>query len=61
MEEYIIDVVGSTFQSLPVGVAVRKNDDKLEAALQKAVQNVKENGTYGKISKKWFGKDKSKE
>jgi polar amino acid transport system substrate-binding protein len=55
------DVIGDTFQSLPVGIAVRKDDDKLEAALQKAVQTVKENGTYAKVSKKWFGTDKSKE
>lgn len=55
------DVVGTTFQSLPVGIAVRKNDDKLQEALQKAVQTVKDNGTYGEISKKWFGTDKSKE
>jgi len=55
------DVVGDTFQSLPVGIAVRKDDDKLQAALQKAVETVKNDGTYGQISKKWFGTDKSKE
>jgi polar amino acid transport system substrate-binding protein len=55
------DVIGDTFQSLPVGIAVRKNDDKLQEALQKAVQAVKDNGEYGKISTKWFGTDKSKE
>lgn len=42
-------------------VDVRKNDDKLESALQKAVQNVKKNGTCRKISKIRFGTDKSKE
>ena len=55
------DVVGNTFQSLPVGIACRKGDTKLEAALQKAVQTVKDNGTYAKVSKKWFGTDKSNE
>jgi polar amino acid transport system substrate-binding protein len=55
------DVVGDTFQSLPVGIAVRKPDDSLQEALQKAVQTVKDNGTYAKISKQWFGTDKSKE
>ncbi|TDK61025.1 basic amino acid ABC transporter substrate-binding protein [Bacillus salipaludis] len=55
------DVVGSSFQKLPIGIAVRKGDDKLEEALTKAVQTVKDNGTYAKISQKWFGKDLSKE
>jgi polar amino acid transport system substrate-binding protein len=55
------DVVGSTFQSLPVGIAVRKGDDELEAALQKAIATVKDNGAYAEVSKKWFGTDKSNE
>ena len=55
------DVVGSSFQSLPVGIAVRKGDNDLEAALQKAVQTVKDNGAYAEVSKKWFGTDKSNE
>ncbi|MBT2655874.1 basic amino acid ABC transporter substrate-binding protein [Bacillus sp. ISL-18] len=55
------DVVGSSFQSLPVGIAVRKGDNDLEAALQKAIAAAKDNGTYAEVSKKWFGTDKSKE
>jgi len=55
------DVVGSSFQSLPVGIAVRKGDNELEAALQKAVKTVKDNGAYAEVSKKWFGTDKSNE
>ncbi|MEH6958065.1 ABC transporter substrate-binding protein [Neobacillus drentensis] len=55
------DVVGGTFQSLPVGIAVRKGDHELEEALQKAITTVKDNGTYAEVSKKWFGTDKSKE
>ncbi|ULT59471.1 basic amino acid ABC transporter substrate-binding protein [Neobacillus drentensis] len=55
------DVVGSSFQSLPVGIAVRKGDNDLEAALQKAIAAAKDNGTYTEVSKKWFGTDKSKE
>ncbi|MEH7119802.1 ABC transporter substrate-binding protein [Neobacillus vireti] len=55
------DVVGGTFQSLPVGIAVRKGDVELEAALQKAIKTVKDNGAYTEVSKKWFGTDKSKE
>jgi polar amino acid transport system substrate-binding protein len=55
------DVVGSSFQSLPVGIAVRKGDNDLEAALQKAIATVKDNGAYAEVSKKWFGADKSKE
>ncbi|MEH7417036.1 ABC transporter substrate-binding protein [Neobacillus drentensis] len=55
------DVVGSSFQSLPVGIAVRKGDNKLEAELQKAIATVKDNGEYAEVSKKWFGTDKSNE
>ncbi|WP_047150821.1 basic amino acid ABC transporter substrate-binding protein [Aneurinibacillus tyrosinisolvens] len=55
------EIVGDTFQSLPVGIAVRKNDADLLKALDTAVQTVKNNGTYGEISTKWFGTDKSKE
>lgn len=55
------DVVGRSFQSLPVGIAVRKGDNDLEAALQKAVKTVKDNGAYAEVSKKWFGTDKSNE
>ncbi|MCM3728785.1 ABC transporter substrate-binding protein [Neobacillus cucumis] len=55
------DVVGSSFQSLPVGIAVRKGDNDLEEALQKAIATVKDNGAYAEASKKWFGTDKSKE
>src|SRR3954469_177543 len=46
------DVVGSSFQSLPVGIAVRKGDNELEAALQKAIATVRNNGAYAEVSKK---------
>ncbi|WP_035100870.1 basic amino acid ABC transporter substrate-binding protein [Aneurinibacillus terranovensis] len=57
----VYEVVGDTFQSLPVGIAVRKGDKDLLDALNKAVEEVKKNGEYAKVSKQWFGTDKSNE
>ncbi|WP_316569945.1 ABC transporter substrate-binding protein [Neobacillus sp. YIM B06451] len=56
----VFDVAGEPFLKMPVGIAVRKNDDSLEKALNDAVQKLKENGTFSKISKKWFGEDVTK-
>ncbi|WP_409270319.1 substrate-binding periplasmic protein [Neobacillus sp. SCS-31] len=56
----VFDVAGEPFMKMPVGIAVRKNDDTLEKALNDAVQKLKENGTFSKISKKWFGEDVTK-
>ncbi|CEG27489.1 ABC transporter substrate-binding protein [Bacillus sp. B-jedd] len=53
----VFDVSGNTFMELPIGIAVRKNDDSLENALQNAVNTLKENGTFSEISDKWFGED----
>lgn len=38
-------------------IAVRKEDEDLLLALNKALQEIKEDGTYADISKKWFGSD----
>ncbi|OIK15724.1 hypothetical protein BIV60_08195 [Bacillus sp. MUM 116] len=55
------DVLEESFGQLPTGIAVRKGDAKLEKELAKAIQTLKDNGTFAKISIKWFGKDKSNE
>lgn len=57
----VFDVAGDSFLKLPVGIAVRKDDDSLEKALNDAVQKLKENGTFSEISKKWFGEDVTKQ
>ena len=41
----------------PFGVAFRKEDVELRAAVQKTLDRMVKDGTMAKISKKWFGED----
>lgn len=41
----------------PMGIGFKKGDKELEAAVQKAVNELKQDGTMSKISTKWFGED----
>jgi len=41
----------------PEGIGVRKEDQKLKAAIQKALDDLKADGTLTKLSNKWFGYD----
>lgn len=43
-----------------VGIAMKKTNTSLKAAVDKALLQVKADGTYAKISRKWFGQDVSK-
>lgn len=49
-------VTGRAMDPEPVGVALRKEDAALKAAIDKAHKDLVADGTYEKISKKWFGK-----
>ncbi len=40
-----------------VGIAVRKQDDKLRQELNRAIKTIRENGTYQKINAKYFDFD----
>jgi cystine transport system substrate-binding protein len=42
------------------GVIVRKGDPELVAAINKALADIKADGTYKKIADKYFGQDVSK-
>ncbi|MVN85242.1 transporter substrate-binding domain-containing protein [Deinococcus sp. HMF7620] len=44
----------------PVGVALKKSNTGLKAAVDRALLQLKADGTYAKISRKWFGQDVSK-
>jgi polar amino acid transport system substrate-binding protein len=40
-----------------IGIAIRKNNPELKAAMQKALDDMMADGTYTKISNKWIGSD----
>lgn len=45
--------VGKPYRFLPYGILVNKQDKPLAEAVQRALQKLIDNGTYGKILKKW--------
>lgn len=47
--------VGDVFEKAPIGIAVRKGDSDLKNALTKALADIKADGTFGTVSKTWFG------
>lgn len=49
-------VTGYAEEAAPVGIAVKKGSD-LAAAIEKAVADLKADGTYADLSMKWFGRD----
>jgi len=53
------EVSGKAAQAMPVGIAIRKEDQTLYDAIQKAVDDMKKDGTFKTISEKWFGRDLS--
>jgi len=40
-----------------IGIAIRKNNPELKAAMQKALDDMMDDGTYAKISDEWIGSD----
>ncbi|KFK98229.1 MULTISPECIES: cystine ABC transporter substrate-binding protein [unclassified Serratia (in: enterobacteria)] len=53
-------VAGSAFSRQEAGVAVRKNNPELLAAINQAIAEMQKDGTLAKISEKWFGADVTK-
>ncbi|EYB69671.1 extracellular solute-binding protein [Deinococcus phoenicis] len=47
-------------QPEPVGVAFKKTNAALGSAINRALTQIKADGTYAKISRQWFGQDVSK-
>ncbi|KGK87246.1 ABC transporter substrate-binding protein [Clostridium sp. HMP27] len=41
----------------PIGIAFKKGEKELQEAVQKAVNELKADGTMSKLSEKWFGED----
>ena len=50
-------VMSENFGSEEYGVGMRKDDKDLQTKLQKALDEMKKDGTSAKISQKWFGAD----
>ncbi|MGL6015268.1 MAG: transporter substrate-binding domain-containing protein, partial [Selenomonadaceae bacterium] len=42
------------------GIGFRKEDQQLRDDVQKVMNEMQQDGTMGKISEKWFGKDITK-
>ncbi len=55
-----LKVGGKTFDTAKMGFAFRKGSPELVEAVDKALQEIQADGTYLKISQKWFGEDVSK-
>lgn len=53
--EYV--VLEENFGTEEYGVGVRKDDSELLAKLQKAIDEMKQDGSAARISTQWFGKD----
>lgn len=50
-----IKAVGDAIKSDQAGIAIRKNNPELLEALNKALKDMKDDGTYNTIFEKWFG------
>lgn len=52
-----LDTPGIEGGSVAIGIAIRKNNPDLKAAMQKALDDMMADGTYEKISQEWIGSD----
>jgi polar amino acid transport system substrate-binding protein len=43
--------------SVAIGIAIRKNNPELKAAMQKALDGMMADGSYEKIAMEWVGSD----
>lgn len=48
-------VVGGTFTHEPYGIAVNKGETKLIKKINRALDELKKDGTYSRLMNKWFG------
>jgi L-cystine transport system substrate-binding protein len=55
-----IKIAAKLTNATPTGFMFRKGSDDLVAAVNQALDSIKKDGTYAKISEKWFGVDVSK-
>lgn len=55
-----VKIAASTDDAVPSGILVKKGNPELVAAINKALEEIKADGTYAKISEQFFGVDVSK-
>ena len=55
-----LKIVGSSKNASPMVFAVNKENKELQAGVNKALKELKANGTYDKIFEKWFGRQGKK-
>jgi polar amino acid transport system substrate-binding protein len=51
------DVLKDVISEEPMGIGFKKEDKELKVAIQKALDELKADGTLSKLSQKWFGFD----
>ncbi|WP_034386787.1 transporter substrate-binding domain-containing protein [Deinococcus sp. YIM 77859] len=54
-----VEGAGVVGEPEPVGVAFKKTNTALGEAINRALKEIKANGTYARISEQWFGEDVS--
>lgn len=50
------EAVGAEIDPLPVGIAIRKEDNQLREAINKALKDMQADGAMDKLKATWFGK-----
>ncbi|WP_255012286.1 transporter substrate-binding domain-containing protein [Roseovarius sp. M141] len=53
----LAEIPDPTAEPLPAGIAIRENNPDLAAAMQKALDDMMEDGTYMEIANEWVGGD----
>lgn len=53
----LFEVTGEQIDAAPYGIAVKKGNDQLRDAVQKALQAIIDDGEYAKVLKKWNAED----
>lgn len=49
-------LTGDALAQEPYGIGVEKGQDQMRQAINKALKTVRQNGTYDRLVRKWFGK-----
>ena len=57
MDAKSFSVTGEAMKPEPIGIAVSKSDAKLQATLSTIMKQIKDDGTFKKIYKKWLKAD----